>query len=143
MKLKTFEEAYKWQTEQNSYDVNQGLATGIVNIDRVQFALGNVLWLAIGDGYYLDDYEESVTQYGITQEGKWAAVYGGHCSCYEWEEMGESDITYYDSLDILLKADKDAIIILQCWDKLIEVMPFLKHYLRRNSTLFREYKVKP
>jgi len=124
-KLTSFTDALSWQIEQEYYDVNNDWETGVVNIDRVQFSLGDVLWLAIADNYYLDDYEESVTQYGVTSSGKWAAVYGGHCSCYGWEEMEDRDITYYDTLEILVKADAEAVVILQNKDVLKEVLPFL------------------
>lgn len=123
--FETFEEALSYQREKEHYDVNLELATGIENIDRVQFALGNVFWAVMADGYYLDDYEEWVTQYGVTSSGEWAAVYGLHCSCYGWEEMSENDITYYPSLEVLLKADKDAEVILRYKDVIKEVLPFL------------------
>lgn len=124
-KFTNFTDALSFQIEQGMYDVNQDWETAVENIDRVQFSLGDVLWLAIADNYYLDDYEESVTQYGVTSSGKWAAVAGGHCSCYGWEEMEDRDITYYDSLEILVKADAEAIVILQHKDILKEVLPFL------------------
>jgi hypothetical protein len=123
--FETFEEALSYQREKEHYGVNSELATGIENIDRVQFALGNVFWAVMADGYHLDDYEECVTQYGFTASGEWAAVYGSHCSCYGWEDMSENDITYYPSLEVLLKADKDAEVILRYKDVLEEVLPFL------------------
>jgi len=126
--MKTFEnfnEALSWQRE-NYSDVNLRLETGVVNIDRVQFPLGNVFWIIIADGYYLDDYEEWVTQYGFTASGKWAAVSGGHCSCYGWEEMVDDDITYYDSLEVLLKADSGADVIIKHRDMIRKVLPFLE-----------------
>jgi len=123
--FKTFEEALSYQREKEHYDVNLELATGIENIDRVQFALGNVFWAVMADDYYLGDYEEWVTQYGFTASGEWAAVCGSHCSCYGWEEMSENDITYYPSLEVLLKADKNAEVILRYKDVLKEVLPFL------------------
>lgn len=109
----------------NGWYESQTLETGIDNIDRIQFALGNVLWVVMADGFYLDDYDEYVTQYGFTASGEWAAVSGGHCSCYGWEEMCESDITYYDTLEVLLKADPGADVILKHKDVLKEVLPFL------------------
>ena len=124
-KRRNFEEALSKQREAGHYDINEDLETGIENIDRVQFALGDVLWVVMADGYYLDDYEEYVTQYGLTTSGKWAAVSGGHCSCYGWEEMVDEDITYYDSLEVLLKADSSADVIITYKDNLKEVMPFL------------------
>jgi len=124
--FKNFNEALAWQVEKGHYDINQELETGIVNIDRVQFSLGDVFWIALADGYYLDDYEEGVTQYGFTASGKWAAVDGGHCSCYGWEEMVDNDITYYDSLEVLLKADSGAEVIMTYKDTIEKVLPFLK-----------------
>lgn len=124
--FENFEEALSWQQRNNNYaDVNVELETGIENIDRVQFALGNVFWAVMADEYYLDDYEEYVTQYGLTASGELAAVSGGHCSCFGWEEMCENDITYYPSLEVLLKADKGAEIIIKHKDVLNQVMPFL------------------
>jgi hypothetical protein len=110
--FETFQEALNFQTGK-TYDVTLDLATGIESIDRIQFSVGEVVWLILADGYQLDDYEEWVTQYGITANGEWAAVSGGHCSCYGWEEMSENDITYYPSLEVLLKADKGADVIIR------------------------------
>ena len=124
--FENFEEALAWQVEKECYDVNSELETGIENIDRVQFALGNVFWAVMADEYHLDDYDEYVTQYGFTASGEWAAVYGSHCSCYGWEEMGENDITYYESLEVLLKADPGAKVIIEHKDVLNQVLPFLK-----------------
>ena len=124
--FKNFEEALSFQREKQYYDVNKELATGIENIDRVQFALGEVYWIVLADGYYLDDYEEWVTQYGFTTSGTWAAVSGGNCSCYGWEEMVEDDTTYYDSLEVLLKADNEANVINRYRDTIEQVLPFLK-----------------
>lgn len=123
--LNTFEEALSFQSG-ITYDVNLGLETGLVNIDRVQFSVGEVVWVILADNYYLDDYEEYVTQYGITANGEWAAVSGGHCSCFGWEEMSENDITYYPNLEVLLKADKYADVITRHKDLLKEVFPFLQ-----------------
>lgn len=124
--FKNFKKALSFQRKKQYYDVNKELATGIENIDRVQFALGEVFWIVLADGYYLDDYEESVTQYGFTTSGKWAVVFGSHCSCFGWEEMVEDDITYYDSLEVLLKADNNANVINRYRDTIETVMPFLK-----------------
>jgi hypothetical protein len=124
--FETFEEALSYQREKEFYNVNSELATGIENIDRVQFALGDVFWAVMADGYQLDDYEEWVTQYGFTASGEWAAVSGGHCSCYGWEEMCGNDITYYPSLEVLLQADKGAEVIIKHKDILREVLPFLE-----------------
>lgn len=127
--MKTFNnfgEALAWQKTTDTYDVNTRLATGVVNIDRIQFSLGEVLWVILADGYSLDDYEEYVTQYGITSSGAWAVVEGGHCSCYGWEEMKETDITYYESLDLLLKCDKNADVITRHAEALKEAFTFLE-----------------
>lgn len=125
--FETFEEALSWQEENEfGYANSLSLETGIENIDRIQFACGDVLWVILADGYYLDDYEEYVTQYGLTTSGKWAAVTGGHCSCFGWEEMCENDITYYPSLEVLLKADKNAEVIIKYKDILREALPFLE-----------------
>ena len=123
--FENFEEAFSAQTGMNNWGGPKYLETGVENIDRIQFALGNVLWVVMADGYSLDDYEEWVTQYGFTAEGEWAAVSGGHCSCFGWEEMEEIDITYYDSLEVLLKADPGAKVILDHKDILKQVLPFL------------------
>lgn len=123
--FENFEEAFSAQTGMNNCGGPKYLETGVENIDRIQFALGDVLWVVMADGYYLDDYEEYVTQYGFTASGEWAAVSGGHCSCYGWEEMCENDITYYPSLEVLLKADKGAEVIIKHKDVLNQVLPFL------------------
>jgi hypothetical protein len=83
--FKNFEDAFSAQAGMNNWGGPKYLETGVENIDRIQFALGDVLWVVMADGYVLDDYEEWVTQYGLTASGKWAAVSGGHCSCYGWE----------------------------------------------------------
>lgn len=111
--FESFQDALNFQQGKEFYNVTQELETGIENIDRIQFSVGEVVWLLLADGYHLDDYEEYVTQYGITANGEWAAVSGGHCSCYGWEEMSASDITYYPSLEVLLKADKGADVIMR------------------------------
>ena len=123
--MKTFQEALDFQTGK-TYNVTSGLTTGIENIDRIQFSVGEVVWVILADGYYLDDYEESVTQYGITAKGEWAAVSGGHCSCYGWEEMSEGDVTYYESLEVMLKADKGADVIIRHKEILKESYPLLE-----------------
>ncbi len=124
--FETFEEAFSFQDNgEYGYGDNLNLETGVENIDRIQFACGDVLWVILADGYYLDDYEEYVTQYGLTADGRWAAVSGGHCSCYGWEEMSPSDITYYPSLEVLLKADVNASVILAHADVLRQALPFL------------------
>ena len=121
----TFQEALDFQKQNMSYNGIQNLETGIEAIDRIQFSVGEVVWLILADGYHLDDYEEYVTQYGITANGEWAAVSGGHCSCFGWEEMSDNDITYYESLEVMLKADKYANVIVRHGDLLKESYPFL------------------
>ena len=123
--MKTFQEALDFQSGK-TYNVTSELTTGIENIDRIQFSVGEVVWVILADGYYLDDYEESVTQYGITAKGEWAAVSGGHCSCYGWEEMSEGDVTYYESLEVMLKADKGADVIIRHKEILKESYPLLE-----------------
>jgi hypothetical protein len=120
----TFQEALAFQ-EDKTYNVTQELSTGIENIDRIQFSVGEVVWLILADGYYLDDWEESVTQYGITANGEWAAVSGGHCSCYGWEDMSGNDITFYPSLEVMLKADKSADVIIRHKEALKRSYSFL------------------
>ena len=122
----TFQEALDFQKQNNSYSGLQGLATGVEAIDRIQFSVGEVVWLVLADGYQLDDYEEWVTQYGITATGEWAAVSGGHCSCFGWEEMSDGDVTYYENLEVILKADKNADVIIRHKEILKESYPFLE-----------------
>jgi hypothetical protein len=125
-KFETFNEALTWQkSESTGYNYGISLETEIDVIDRVQFALGEVFWVCISEGYYLDDYEEYVTQYGVTHSGEWAAVSGGHCSCYGWEQMDEKDITYYPTLEVLLKADPNANVISKHLEILKEALKFL------------------
>lgn len=116
--FETFQEALDFQKKDNNFNAVSGLETGVECVDRIQFSVGEVVWLILAEGYYLDDYEESVTQYGITASGEWAAVSGGHCSCFGWEEMCDSDVTYYESLEVLLKADKHAEVIIKHRDVL-------------------------
>ena len=123
----TFQEALSFQIgENNGYNQIKCLETGIENIDCLQFSVGEVVWLILADGFYLDDYEESVTQYGITAKGEWAVVYGGHCSCFGWEEMSSGDITYYPSFEVILKADKNADVIIRHKEILKASYPFLE-----------------
>lgn len=122
----TFQEAFSFQVKDNNdYNGINNLATGIGNIDLLQFSVGEVVWLILADNYYLDDYEESVTQYGIAANGEWAAIYGGHCSCFGWEEMSTHDITFYPTLEVMLKADKDADVIIRHKEVLKTAYPFL------------------
>lgn len=124
--FKTFEEAFFFQTK-DAYDngINT-VQTGVDVFDYLAFSVGQVVWILLAEGYYLDDYEEYVTQYGITASGEWAAVTGGHCSCYGWEEMCEGDITFYDSLETLLKADPSASVITKHKDLIKRVYSFVK-----------------
>jgi hypothetical protein len=124
--FKTFEEAFFFQNKNNTEDNTiKTVQTGVEEMDLVQFTVGNVVWVCLADDYHLDDYEEWVTQYGVTADGRWAAVSGGHCSCYHWEEMCEDDITYYDLLETLLKADQNANVISKHKDTIESVYTFL------------------
>jgi len=134
--FKRFKNAYEYQYEHLDYpdDNDNGLNselydTGVSNIDDLAYAIKGteVLWVIMADGYYLDDYEESATEYGVTKDGKWAAVYDSHCSCFGWEVKAD-DVTYYSNLGELLKCDKDANVILKYKDKLVELYPFLRKY---------------
>lgn len=124
--FETFQEALDFQKQNNDYNDIQRLETGVECIDELQFSVGEVVWLILADGYHLHDYEEWVTQYGVAANGEWAAVSGGHCSCYGWEEMSSGDITFYPSLEVLLKADKGAEVILRHKEILKESYPFLE-----------------
>ncbi len=128
-KFNNFEEALAWQKENAKIkydDINEDLATGHEAIDRVQFAIGEILWVILAEGYHLDDYEEWVTQYGVDSFGNWYAVSGGHCSCFGWEEMKAGDETKYESLEILLKADPQADVICKYKDSLKDSFSFLQ-----------------
>ena len=124
----TFEEALHWQKENAKIQygsINADLETGVDVIDKVQFTIGEILWVILAENFYLDDYEESVTQYGIDCFGNWYAVSGGHCSCYGWETMESGDETQYESLALLLKADPAADVIVKNKDMLQNVFTFL------------------
>lgn len=128
--FKQFKRAYDFQQGNEPYYDNTfcgDFCTGVVNIDDLPYAIesGNVLWVIMANGFYLDDYEESATEYGVTKSGKWAAVYDGHCSCYGWEASAD-DITYYSNLDELIKCDVNAKVILEHKDTLQKLYPFLK-----------------
>lgn len=123
--FKTFDDAFLFQTADAGWNHINLVETQVDVLDLVQFTVGEVVWFCIAEDYYLDDYEESVTQYGVTADGRWAAVYGGHCSCYGWEEMTEDDITYYDDLSTLLKADPQAVVITKYIVEIMEVYPFM------------------
>jgi len=134
--FKQFKKAYDYQYGQVS-DYDNGLSetsyeTGVSNIDDLAYAIKGteVLWLIMADDYYLDDYEESATEYGVTKDGKWAAVYDGHCSCYGWEANADN-VTYYSNLGELLKCDEATNVILKYKDKLVELYPFLQKYFRK------------
>lgn len=130
--IKQFKRAFDIQHGNvDSYDnsFNYDYGTGVVHIDRLPYVIKgtDVLWLIMADNFYLDDYEEDATEYGVTKDGEWAAVEDGHCSCYGWEATADH-VTYYSNLDELLKADKGANVILKYKDKLVELYPFLSKY---------------
>lgn len=133
--MKTFKRwntAYQEQRNvSNTYDnsIQFSVDSGIENIDSIPFALGDVLWIIMADNYYLDDYEESAVEYGVTAEGKWAALSDGHCSCYGWEAR-TNDITYYTNLKELIKCDERAKVILKYKEILVQIYPFLKKHFR-------------
>ena len=59
----TFQEAFDWQVrENNSYNDIQCLETGVEVIDKLQFSVGNIVWVILADNFQLDDYEEWVSQ---------------------------------------------------------------------------------
>jgi hypothetical protein len=131
--LQTWRKAYNYQQKalaENTYDNGiygyYNIDSGVENIDALQFALKGIeiVWLIMEDGYYIDDYEEGATQIGITKDGRWAVLDDGHCSCYGWEAH-PNDVTYYDSLDVLLKADSGAKILLKHEVELKRHFPFL------------------
>lgn len=127
--FKQFKRAYDFQQGQDSYDNTfyGDYGTGVVNVDDLAYTIkgADVLWVTMANGFYLDDYEEAATEYGVTKSGKWAAVYDGHCSCYGWEASAD-DITYYSNLDELIKCDANAKVILEHKDALQKLYPFLK-----------------
>jgi hypothetical protein len=130
--FKQFKRAYNIQHENvDSYDnrFHCDYGTHVGNIDDLAYVIKGteVLWVIMANNYYLDDYEESATEYGVLKDGKWAAVYDGHCSCYGWEAT-KDDVTYYSNLDELLKCDKGADVILEHKDALVELYPFLSKY---------------
>lgn len=128
-KFNSFEEALAWQKglAKDAYrSVNESLETGHDVIDRVQFSIGEILWVILAENFSLDDYEEWVTQYGVDSSGNWYAVSGGHCSCYGWEEMKDGDETKYESLELLLKSDPSAEVISKFKDALKDVFGFLQ-----------------
>lgn len=129
--FKTFEEAFIFQTHEKGVRMNgngiRTVKTGVDVLDLIQFSIGEIVWICIANTEGLDQcYEEWVTQYGVTADGRWAAVEGYHCSCYEWEEMCENDVTYYDSLETLLKADPNSSVVVEYKDNLLDVYAFLR-----------------
>lgn len=112
----------------SSYGYDNGIdfnpETGFECMDSLPYSVGPVVWVIMSN-YYFEQYEEGATEYGVDSEGHWAAVYDGHCSCYGWEAT-ESNITYYDTLDQLLKSDKYASVILDYKDVLLKAYPFLE-----------------
>ena len=111
----------------NGFDCDK--KTGIGNIDNLQFSLGDVVWVIMADGYSFGDYEEWCTEYGMTENGQWAALDDGHCSCNGWEGA-VSDITYYENLDLLIKADEKARVVLAYKKELIAAYPFIKKHIQ-------------
>lgn len=126
--LQSFDEAIAWYYKTTVTPVDFALATGVEHIDRVPFNTSQDEFLFImADGYYLDDYEENAKVYGINRNGLWVAVEDGHCSCYGWEATS-GDCTTYDSLELLVKSDPDAVIVLKHWATLLVAYPFLEPY---------------
>lgn len=123
---KTFEEALVAQANEGGYDNSfKGWSSGNPLIANIPFALKPVLWVIMAEDNYLGDYEEWAIEYGVDAFGRWAALDDGHCSCYGWEAT-ENDITYYDTLDDLLRADPRAKVIMDNRGDLVAMFPFLK-----------------
>jgi hypothetical protein len=133
--FKKWETAFQEQCNSKAYPncsdngINFSVESNVENMDALPYALGNVVWVIMADNYYLNDYEESAIEYGVTSDGQWAAVSDGHCSCYGWEAT-ESNITYYGNLKELIDCDKDAEIILKHKEILVQVYPFLKKHFK-------------
>ena len=132
--FKQFQRALNFQQSMVSSSYDNGIytdiyETGVYNIDSMPYVIksSDVVWLIMADNSYLGYYEEDATEYGVTKNGKWAAVSDAHCSCYGWEAT-PSNITYYSNLDELIKCDKQAEVILKYKDALVQVYPFLKKY---------------
>jgi hypothetical protein len=128
--FKKWKEAFDYQQKEkstcdNGFYGDLMFNTGVENIDNLAYTVGNVVWLIMADNFDLGDYNEWATEYGVTQDGKWCAVYDSHCSCYGWE-ADESDITYYNSLEQLLAADEKASVIIRYKDKIKEVYEFVE-----------------
>lgn len=124
----TWRQAYDaQQATKSTYDneISNPVVTGVVVIDDIPFAVGEVVWLIMADDFYLNDYEENATEYGIKEDGTWCAISDGHCSCYGWE-ASENQITEYDSLEQLLQADPKASVITKHMPTLRKVFPFLQ-----------------
>lgn len=122
---KTFEEALAAQANEGGYDNSfNGWSSGNPLISDIPFALKPVLWVIMADDHYLGDYEESATEYGVDASGRWAALDDSHCSCYGWESTADH-ITYYDTLDDLLRADPRAKVVTDNWGDLVALFPFL------------------
>jgi len=122
----TFEEALVAQAIDGGYDNSfNGWPSGNPLIANIPFAIKPVLWVIMAEDHYLGDYEEGATEYGVDASGRWAAVEDGHCSCYGWEATA-NDITYYDTLDDLLRADPRAKVISENKGDLEALFPFLK-----------------
>lgn len=122
----TFEEALVAQANEGGYDNSfKGWSSGNPLIANIPFALKPVLWVIMAEDNYLGDYEEGATEYGVDALGRWAALDDSHCSCYGWETTAEH-ITYYDTLDDLLRADPRAKVIMDNRGDLVAMFPFLK-----------------
>jgi hypothetical protein len=126
VQYKTFEEALAAQVVDGGYDNSfNGWPSGNPLIGKIPFAIKPVLWVIMANDYYLGDYEEGATEYGIDASGRWWAMYDGHCSCYGWESTIDH-ATHYDTLDDLLRADPRAKVIQEKWGDLTSLFPFLR-----------------
>jgi hypothetical protein len=131
--MKTFEEwniAYQEQKNtSNRYDnrIYFSVDSGIENIDSIPFALGDVLWIIMSDNYDLSNYEGNATEYGVTINDRWAALYDSYCSYHGWEATLDN-ITYYKNLEELIKCDEQAKVILRYKEILTQIYPFLKKH---------------
>ena len=102
-----FEEALAAQENEGGYDNTfHGWSSDNSLIANIPFALKPVLWLIMATDSYLGDYEEYATEYGVDAFGRWAALSDSHCSCFGRESSADH-ITYYNTLDDLLRADPE------------------------------------
>lgn len=121
----TFEEALAAQANDGYDNAFEGWPSGNNLIGDLPYCIKPVLWVIMADDYYFDSYEAGATEYGVDVSGRWAAVYDGHCSCNGWEATADC-ITYYDTLDDLLRADPKAKVISENKGDLVNLFPFLK-----------------